>query len=99
MTVDRDLPQRQGRRRAAAILAAWLQLDDFEQRVFLDFALRQITAGMPLPIFVSAMRDARDWATFASPLELSAYVAAGFEAMSDRRKADFLNHVQRRAAA
>jgi hypothetical protein len=88
-----------GLARAERVYSAWQALDDVEQRVFADFAFRQIAAGEPLPVFISSMSDARDWAAWAMPMELDAYALASFEAMTPSRQAAFLAHVQRRAAA
>lgn len=50
-------------------------------------------AGDPAPAFMGGMEDARDWASFASPLELKAYALAAFEAMPAKDRAAFFQHI------
>ena len=67
--------------------------------IILDAALASLSMGSPMPVFLSAMDDARWWASYASPAELKAYALACFEAMAPKVQSAFLSHVQRRTAA
>lgn len=66
-----------------------LELDNAE----LTAAASIGSAGIPLPAFLGEMRDARHWASYASPSELKAYALAAFEAMSPSDQAAFLRHI------
>ncbi len=56
----------------------------------MDAALTVLSMGSPLPVFMSAMNDARWWASLASPHELRAFALASFEAMHPWVRTDFL---------
>jgi len=61
-------------------------------------ALQDLSVGTPLPVFVSAMDDARWWASCASTAELKAFALACFEAMRPKVRDAFLGYVQRGGA-
>ena len=63
----------------------------------LDAALTYLRMGSPLPVFLSAMNEARWWASFASPHELKAFALASFQAMHPLVRANFLAYVGRAA--
>ena len=66
--------------------------------VIMEAALADLSAGTPLPVFLTAMSDARWWASFAAPHELKAYALACVEAMQPKIRAAFLTYVQRGVA-
>jgi hypothetical protein len=78
---------------------AWAALRSLDR----DHALAVIEAvldgaGAPLPPFINPMDEAMFWADIASPEELRAYTLATFNRLPPEAQADFLAHVQRRAA-
>ncbi len=83
--------------RAALGFATLNSLDAEQARMTAAASLG--AAGEPLPPFLGAMDEARDWAAWATPTELDAYCLAAFQRMAPDRQAAFLRFVQRRAAA
>jgi len=83
--------------RASLAFAALNSLNGEQARMTAAAALG--AAGEPLPPFLGAMDEARDWAALASAAELDAYCLAAFRYMAPARQAAFLRFVQRRAAA
>lgn len=67
--------------------------------VILEAALRDLSAGGPLPVFLSAMSDARWWASIAAPHELKAWALASYDAMRPQHQRMFLAHVTKGGAA
>ncbi len=68
----------------------------------LQAALAYAHAGPPVPPFVEVREEARDWAAFASPGELRAYLSASWNRLPEVERARFLSAArpkQRRAAA
>ncbi|NUB42872.1 hypothetical protein GEU84_000610 [Fertoebacter nigrum] len=84
---------------ATALCHAIAECDPRDAREIMDAALADLAMGSPLPVFLSAMDDARWWASFATPPELKAYALACFEAMRPKVRVAFLAHVQRGAVA
>ena len=73
-----------------------------ESGVPLQAALAYAHAGPPVPPFVEVREEARDWAAFASPGELRAYLSASWNRLPEVERARFLSAArpkQRRAAA
>ncbi len=72
-----------------------------ESGVPLQAALAYAHAGPPVPPFVEVREEARDWAAFASPGELRAYLSASWNRLPEVERARFLSAArpkQRRAA-
>jgi len=80
---------------ATALCHAIAECDPQDACEIMAAALEDL--GSPLPVLLSAMDDARWWASFATPNELKAYALACFEAMCPKVRAAFLGHVQRGA--
>ena len=86
------------RAEAATVLCrAIADCDRDDAVVILSAALADLSMGSPLPLFSSAMDDARWWASFAAPHELKAYLLACFEVMRHEDRSAFLGYVQRGA--
>ncbi|HVL21731.1 MAG TPA: hypothetical protein VM422_12270 [Amaricoccus sp.] len=88
-------PGRAAGDRGRAILAAWNELTDWEARHFADFVFREVRGNEPIPPLCGFLAEARDWADFASPAEIDAYVVAGFERMAPERQEAFLAYAQK----
>jgi len=80
---------------ATALCHAIAECDPQDACEIMAAALEDL--GSPLPVLLSAMDDARWWASFATPNELKAYALACFEVMCPKVRAAFLGHVQRGA--
>ena len=76
--------------RAEAILGAWNELTDWEQRYSADYAARQISAVAPIPPFTTYEAEAEDWARLTGERELCAYLAAIWRALPEARRQAFL---------
>ncbi len=89
------------RNRAAAATAlchAIAECDRADAVLIMDAALSDLGMGTPLPTFLSAMDDARWWASLAAPHELKAFALACYEAMRPAVRNRFLSYLQRGAA-
>lgn len=65
----------------------------------LSAALVDLSGGMPLPIWIDALSDARAWAAFATEIERKAFALATFETMLPASRAAFLDRIHGRVAA
>ncbi len=65
-----------------------------------EATLADLRTGEPVPPFISLRDEARDWATFASPGELKAYLGAIWGRLPEAERQGFLRAVRpkRRAA-
>ncbi len=65
-----------------------------------EAALHDLREGEPVPPFTSLRDEARDWATFASPGELKAYLGAIWGRLPEAERQSFMSAVRpkRRAA-
>jgi len=77
---------------ASAILA--LPPDAAEQLA--GAVLHDLRAGPPVPPFLSVRDEARDWAMFASPAELRAYLAASWSRLPDSDRRGFMRAVRQK---
>ena len=82
--------------------AGILSLDRGDAEELAEATLHDLRAGPPVPPFVEVREEARDWAAFASPGELRAYLSASWNRLPEVERARFLSAArpkQRRAAA
>lgn len=94
------LPETQARLASArAFCLAVADCEPEDAAFLMSGILQRMSVGAPPPVFISAMDDARWWASRATPHELKAYCLASFKAMTPKTQRDFLAHVQRGAAA
>lgn len=84
---------------ATALCQSIAQCDRDDAVLILSAALVDLSMGVPLPVWSSALDDARWWASFATEIELKAFLLASFEALRPKARLAFLSHVQGRAAA
>ena len=59
-------------------------------------ALEDMRPGTPPVAFASVLREAEDWAAFATASELKAYALATFFALRPNDQLAFLRHLARR---
>jgi hypothetical protein len=80
--------------------AAMLALDRDTAEQLAEATLHDLRAGSPVPPFATLHEAARDWATFASPEELKAYLGAIWGRLPEAERQGFLSaaRVARRAA-
>ena len=85
----------------ACSLTAMLSLDRDIAETLAEATLCDACEGEPVPPFTTVREEARDWATFASPGELKAYLAAIWNRLPDSERDSFLSATgsNRRAAA
>ena len=88
------------RERLGFAIAGMLSLDRAVAEKLAEAILHDLRSGPPVPPFLDMREDARSWATFASPAELRAYMAACWQRLPDRDRGGFLRTVRhkRRAA-
>ena len=79
--------------------AGMLSLDRDDAEELAEATLHDLRAGPPVPPFLDMREDARDWATFASPAELRAYMAACWQRLPDRDRGGFLHTARRKRRA
>ena len=85
--------------RAALAWAAPLSLDRETAMLTVEAALEpDAGAGMPIAPFEDHADEAALWASFATPDELVAYVAAMFQALPETMRREFIDFAQRTAA-
>ncbi len=90
-----DLPER-----IWLAISSLLSLPPDDAEELAECVLCDLRAGPPLVTFWSVRDDARDWAIFASPAELRAYMAACWQRLPDRDRGGFLRTLrQKRRAA
>ena len=77
-----------------------LSLDRDIAETLAEATLCDACEGEPVPPFTTVREEARDWATFASPGELRAYLGAIWARLPRAEQMGFLNtvHQKRRAA-
>jgi hypothetical protein len=80
--------------------AAMMALDPDTAEELAESTLCDLRAGEPIPPFTTLREEARDWATFASPGELRAYLGAIWNRLPDSERDSFFHTVRpnRRAA-
>ena len=83
---------------SSALCLAIAECDPDDACQIMSAALADLSRGAPLPVFVSALDDARWWASISAPHEVKAFALACFEVMRPKVQAAFLAHVQRGAA-
>ena len=81
--------------------AALLSLDADTAEELAEATLADLREGVPVPPFSTLREEARDWAAFASPGELRAYLGACWNRLPEAERARFLSAVRpkRRVAA
>lgn len=84
---------------ARALARAVADCDPADRVPFMETLIEGLCQGGPLPAFGGVMSAARDWARWASRVELKAYTLAAFEAMTGPDQDAFLSLIDRRAAA
>lgn len=84
---------------ATALCRSIAQCDRDDAVLILSAALVDLSMGAPLPVWLSALDDARWWASLATEIELKAFLLASFEALRPTARRAFLVHVQARVAA
>jgi len=90
-----DLPER-----IWLAISSLLSLPPDDAEELAECVLCDLRAGPPLVTFWSVRDDAREWAMFASPAELRAYMAACWQRLSEADRKGFLRAARpkRRAA-
>jgi hypothetical protein len=86
--------------RLALASAGMLSLDRDTAETLAEATLCDACEGEPIPPFTNLREEARDWAIFASPGELKAYLAAIWNRLPDSERDSFFHtvHPNRRAA-
>lgn len=77
--------------RALSAVHAFNRLEAEEQHIFAEKLYGLMQAGEPVPPFdLDVMAEARDWASWASNVELRAYAAACWEKLDTEQRRGFL---------
>ena len=79
--------------------AGMLALDPGTAEELAESVLYDARQGAPVPPFTTLREEARDWATFASPSELRAYLAACWNRLSQAERVGFLRATSRKRKA
>lgn len=79
---------------ARALARAVADCDPADRVPFMETLIEGLCQGGPLPAFGGVMAAARDWASWASRVELKAYALACCERMAPSDRAAFLTYVQ-----
>lgn len=82
---------------ATRLCAAIAECHPDDAVLILSAALQDMAAGAPLPVWQSALDDARWWASYATQFELKAWCLASFEAMHPKARSGFLGYAARGA--
>ena len=80
---------------ATRLCAAIAECHPEDAVLILSAALQDMAAGAPLPVWQSALEDARWWASYATQFELKAWCLASFEAMHPKARTGFLAYAAR----
>lgn len=97
-TGDTAKQYRNKRARAMALRDAIRDCDPTDAALILSDELERLRLGAPIPPLLNAMDEARDWASWATPLEVKAYALACYNAMPPKDQAGFLAYVTGRGA-
>jgi len=85
--------------RLCLALAGMMALDPGTAEALAEATLYDARQGAPVPPFTTLREEAHDWATFASPSELRAYLAASWNRLSQAEREGFLRATSRKRKA
>lgn len=78
---------------AIALRFAIDHCDPVDAALIMSDALERLRGGSPTPPLMNAVREAHEWAAWATPYEVKAYCLACFHAMPAKSQDGFLAHV------